>query len=581
MMKHKERITDGLRYLSFIWRLAPESFLEMLGFGLLNCAISVANVWAVRQLLSCVQGGYRAELFGRMAVYALLLFLSAAYSVWYKRYRVQFHVILDFEKKLRTQLHHKSETLSNETLESHQANAMIRMADGARQNLYRYVEIWISMVLAVLQAVVVVAYVATFQFWFFLLLPLAILPPCLELAEQSKHWQQYHRAREQCRWEENEYWKALTDETACKESRITDAAQLLSDKWSASRARHHETETQHARKLFRLRLLLTPAAMAGASGGFFISVLLLYYGKIDYASCTAGMTAYASLLSAFASLAGMIGQEAQFRKMITPFFRYWALPERTGDGRTLSFEQEIRLDHVSFRYPGQHQNALEDINLTLRKGEVLAIVGKNGAGKTTLSQLILGLFQPSSGTVFYDQTDCSTLRESVLHRRQSTVAQTFNRYKMSVRDNIAIGDFARQNDEELRRRFAEFFSGSSVTLDTPLGKEFGGVELSGGQWQQLSCARGFYKACDILVLDEATSAIDPLKEKAMYDVFRKELAGKTGLIITHRLSAVSLADRIVVLENGRITQCGTHRELLREEGLYSQLWTAQAGIFET
>ena len=112
-----------------------------------------------------------------------------------------------------------------------------------------------------------------------------------------------------------------------------------------------------------------------------------------------------------------------------------------------------------------------------------------------------------------------------------------------------------------------------------LGKEFGGRDLSGGQWQQLSCARGFYKNSDFLVLDEATSAIDPLKEKAMYDAFKRELDGKTGIIITHRLAAVSMADRILVLDHGRIVQEGSHLELLNEEGLYRQMWNIQANAF--
>lgn len=579
-MKHKQQITKVCSNLRFIWNLAPGSFIEMIAFGLLNCGLSVANVWAIRQMLSVVHGGYGETLFCSVGIYALLLLLSAAYSVWYKRYRVQFHVILDFEKQLRAKLHEKSGRISNETFETHQSNAVIRMADSARQHLFRYVEIWVSIVLAILQAVAVVSYVASFQIWFLLLLPLAIVPPCLELAYQSKHWQKYHKAIEQCQWEESEYLKALTDEVACKESRVTYAATLLSDKWNDSRSTREEIENKRSRKMLGLRLILTPASILGSSGGFLVSVLLLYFGKIDYASCTAGIAAYGSLLAAFSSLAGMFGNESQYRKMIQPFFQYWEFPERAGDSDKLDFEQEIRLDHVSFRYPGQSKNAVEDIDLTIRKGEVIAIVGENGAGKTTLSNLILGLFQPSSGAIYYDQTNTAHVKEPAIHKLQSTVSQTFNRYKMTARDNISIGDFEKQREQEILQRYNEFFSGSSITPDTLLGKEFGGTELSGGQWQQLSCARGFYRDCEILVLDEATSAIDPLKEKAMYDSFRKELAGKTGIIITHRLSAVSLASRIVVLDQGRIVQSGTHQELLREEGLYSQFWNAQTKQFD-
>lgn len=269
-MEHKQQFTKVCSNLRFIWKLAPGSFWEMIAFGLLNCGLSVANVWAIRQMLSVVHGGYGETLFCSVGIYALLLLLSAVYSVWYKRYRVQFRVILDFEKQLRAKLHEKSERISNETFETHQSNAIIRMADGARQNLFRYVEIWGSIVLAVLQAVAVVSYVASFQIWFLLLLPLAIIPPCLELAYQSKHWQKYHKPIEQCKWEESEYLKALTDEVACKESRVTYAATLLSDKWHDSFSTREEIENKKSRKMLGLRLLLAPASILGSSGGFVV-----------------------------------------------------------------------------------------------------------------------------------------------------------------------------------------------------------------------------------------------------------------------------------------------------------------------
>lgn len=574
-MKSEQQNAGAWSRLVFIWQLAPGSFMEMIGFGLANCALTVANIWAIRQIVSLVQDGYGVSLFRSVIVYGILLILSAGYSVWYKRYRVQFHVILAFEQKARERLHKKAGRISNEALETHQANAMIRMADGARQNLFRYVEIWISIALAMLQAAVVAAYVSSFQIWFLLLLPMSVLPTCLELIYQAGLWKKYYKKVEQWKWEESEYLKALADEVACKESRLTKAFSLLPQKWNESRFNRKKAETDKSNKMLGLRLALTPVALVGEAGGYIVSVLLLYFGKIDYASCSAGIAAYASLASAFSLLAEMVGNEAQYRQMIQPFFRYWALAERKGSQEGCSFKREIRLDHVSFHYPEQERNVIEDVSLTIAKGEVVAIVGENGAGKTTLVNLILGVFQPGSGAVYYDDTDISGCCEASVHEWQSIVSQTFNRYKMTVEDNIAIGDFDKRNRQEIERRFAALFPDSSVSPDTFLGKEFGGMELSGGQWQQLSCARGFYKNGSFLVMDEATSAIDPLKEKAMYDSFREELCGKTGIIITHRLGAVSLADRIIVLENGRIVQSGTHNQLLEEDGLYARIWASQ------
>ena len=384
---------------------------------------------------------------------------------------------------------------------------------------------------------------------------------------------------EQLKWEESEYLKSLVDEVACKESRLNKAIDFLSQKWKESRFLRSEIEELKSQKSLRLRLLLAPIELLGVTGGYIVSILLLYFGKIDYASCTAGIAAYATLVSAFSSFAGMLGNEAQYRQMIQPFFKYWNITERKGDHEADLWGDSICLNHVSFHYPNQEHNVIEDVSFTISKGEIVAIVGENGAGKTTLANLILGVFQPSDGTVYYDDIDISECVEKRIHENQSIVSQKYNRYKMTVEDNIAIGSFDKKSAREINRRFSEIFPNNTIELNTPLGKEFGGIELSGGQWQQLSCARGFYKNATVIVLDEPTSAIDPLKEKALYDSFKQELKGKTGIIITHRLGAVSLADRIIVLANGHIEQTGTHAQLIEEDGLYARIWNSQTSTY--
>lgn len=566
--------------LGYILRADGAAYVGMALLGLLNGLLSLVSIWVTRRIFALVQGGYSPELFAALAGYAGALLLSAGYSVWYIRYRVQFHTVVEFEGRIRRKLHGKSRRISNEDLETPNAYSFIRQADGARTHLFRYGQLCVETVTALVQAGMITTYVSSFHLWFAAFLPLAVVPPLLELLYRAKLWTRGYEVVERCRREEQEYEKAVVDEVACKETRLTGAAALLLRKWRSSRETRDAVEEKKSRRMLALRLLLAGFACLGDIGGFLVAVLLLCTGRIDLPAFTAGVAAYASLTAILRGLVEEAGAMEQYRRMVQPYFRYWNMPERGGHTEECSFRTCVTLSDVCFAYPNQTGNALEGITLTLKRGETVAIVGENGAGKSTLVNLILGLYRPSSGRVLYDGADASAVEERALHRHQSAVPQNFCRYKMTVGENIALGDFAKEAEGEVERAVARIFPEGGAGSDTCLGKEFGGRELSGGQWQQLACARGFYKDSNFVVLDEPTSAIDPLREKELYDWFRRELDGKTGLIVTHRLGAVKLAERILVLRQGRIVEDGTHEQLLAAGGVYAAFWTAQTAAYE-
>ncbi|MFJ8589651.1 ABC transporter ATP-binding protein [Streptomyces sp. NPDC093595] len=248
----------------------------------------------------------------------------------------------------------------------------------------------------------------------------------------------------------------------------------------------------------------------------------------------------------------------------------------------------IRANNVTFAYPGSHAPVLKDVSVTVRRGEVLAIVGANGAGKSTLAKLLAGLYAPTSGTVIWDEVDLADADPEDVWVNLAMLPQDISRWQTSVRDNITLGQ-GPGDEATVRRASAEAGADSVIDqmpdgLDTYLSpSQWGGRDLSQGQWQRLVAARAFYrKDAPLLICDEPTSALDPHAEEAMYDRIRALSADRTVILITHRLGSTRSADHIIVLDGGRIREEGTHDSLLATPGSeYAAMWEKQAATYGT
>lgn len=237
-----------------------------------------------------------------------------------------------------------------------------------------------------------------------------------------------------------------------------------------------------------------------------------------------------------------------------------------------------RLEHVSYRYPNGEAYALKDISLSIRKGERIAIVGENGAGKTTLAKLLSGFFLPTEGVMELGGVERSQLKENSIFEQISAVYQEFGHYKLTLAQNVYLGDTAKEMDH---KKISHALEWAGILLaDHPqellLGREFGGTELSGGQWQRLALARSYYRQRPILFLDEPTAAIDPLEEMAIYQRLNDLAQNRTVVLVTHRLGAVRSADKILVLDHGSIAEAGSFEELMEQRGYFYHIWNEQA-----
>ncbi|MCK4905651.1 ABC transporter ATP-binding protein [bacterium] len=242
----------------------------------------------------------------------------------------------------------------------------------------------------------------------------------------------------------------------------------------------------------------------------------------------------------------------------------------------------IKFEEVSFKYPESEKYALKDASFEIKLGECVCLVGENGAGKSTIIKLILRLYEPELGRILINDRDVRDYSLDELRKNFGVLMQDFSIYPFSVKENIFVGDINKMDDEAKLQESIDYagLKEKVETLpkkeNTILGRMFGkGEDLSIGEWQRLGLARVFFRNAPVIILDEPTSALDPKMESLILEHFRKMTAGKLSIIVSHRFSSARIADRIIVIDSGKVVETGTHSELIKEDGLYAQLFSIQ------
>lgn len=384
------------------------------------------------------------------------------------------------------------------------------------------------------------------------------------------------------RRKEEYYGRCITDREYAREVRLLGGYSYFFKKMQESLCIVKKLSWKTIKKSELVDIGLRIFSMTGYLGTIALLFYFLMAGRVS-------VGAFAAIASSLDSMSDTLERIFNFRLnqitsslgMAENYLAFLKLPERKGSGK-FPEGRSVEFSHVTFAYPEASGNSIEDLNLIIKDKETVAIVGKNGAGKSTFARLLMGIYLPSSGNVYLDGYDTKGLNPKDSEGRLSAVFQQFQKYKMRIRDNVYLSNTAEPADDIMIKE-ALFkadmdWQGDSFPegLDTMLSREFGGIDLSGGQWQRLAIARGFYRRHNLILLDEPTAAIDPLEETAVYRKFSELSRDKTAVIITHRLGSAKIADRILVLDNGRLVEMGKHKELMEKKGLYYEMYQAQA-----
>jgi len=376
------------------------------------------------------------------------------------------------------------------------------------------------------------------------------------------------------------YEKAIINREYFKETRILGAFQFFIARFVKSVNKLSKAEWEANRKTNLIELAMRWLTVAGYGGILYMLVKALLAGEISVGAFAAVFNSIGMMFIIMEEvITHHIGRIMADLGKAHNFIRFMELPERGGEECAADFSKGIVVKNVSFVYPNAESKSIDNVSFEIKAGETVAIVGENGAGKTTLVRLLLGLYKPTEGTVWINGMDTSKASSKSLFSNISGVFQKYQRYLMTLEENIRISDMTSSSDVNIAAEQAgvevneiNFPEGYS----TMLSREFDGIDLSGGQWQRIAIARGLYRVHDVIVLDEPTAAIDPIEESRIYKKFVEISKEKTAIIVTHRLGSTKIADRVIVMDKGRIAAIGSHDELMKKCELYRTMYNSQA-----
>ena len=465
----------------------------------------------------------------------------------------------------------------NSTIKDMQQRAEECLYSGRMNGIIR--DSFNMIIVALMNVITVSVVLSRYSIWFLPLCIISVLPYCIARLVRGKEFYYIKRKMIKKSRRLGYLWNLFTDRRTVKELRSLGADDYVFDKWTECRDEVQDELWKQNRKDAVYLLLCDALRIIGYGICIILALYLTLTGTVNVGVFGACIAAFLTLQGATQGILVRGGELPKELAFAGDYFDYIdiELSDESNGILYTGLQNKIDVQNISFKYPNAEEYAVKNVSFEIHKSEKIAILGENGSGKTTLSKLLLGLY-PCNG-VIYDGVAVNKLDKPSFYKTISAVAQNFTQYKLPLRENIAISDIGKLYDDEKITESLHLAGLDDlldrVGLDSELSMNFGGSEVSGGQWQKIAIARGLFRDSELIVLDEPTSALDPLIETEILTKFIEIAKHKTAVIISHRVGLCRLVDKIIVMKDGEIAEIGTHDELLKRGGEYTRLFTAQ------
>ena len=574
-----------LRSLRDIHRIVPRTLVLQIICMMLQSLMAAITIWLTSVFLNLVyQKDFKSSLICFCMILAVFVLSEVANSIFYS-----CMVRIDFQtgQQLQIELGEKGTRLSMICYENTETNNMLKRAKNCIEQ-ERFSDLSLSVFNILAEFLKVNGTLLVLDGFHPVLVGISLLsvfPYLIVRLVRGKEFYELKRYQAAGERRRNYLYHLFGDKQAVKELRIFEIEDYIEQKMYAARDNMKQEVWNFKKRDMRSLLICEIFCKSGYLLSIFSTILLLLHQVLDVGMMAAALAAFTSFQTAAKYFLVSLGRIPECAAFVKDYYDFMDMEEaERGTEKLCSDFDSIKVKQLSFSYPGRKTPAVSNLSFTIKRNEVVAIVGNNGSGKTTLVKLLTGLYQAQKGQIYYGRQNLRSLDPEEFYKQISFVSQDFIKYELTVRENIGIGDWKQMENTGkiymLLHQFGLETFISQAFVNQLLGNEFGGRELSVGQWQKLAIARGMMKDSSVIFLDEPTAALDPLMETKVLKMFLKIAREKTAIIVSHRIGICKEVDKIIVMKEGKIAEIGNHEELLAEKGEYYRLYTMQQKWYE-